>query len=881
MIGKTVSHYRIVEKLGSGGMGVLYKAEDLRLHRLVALKFLPEGTARDHQALERFRREAQTASALDHPNICTIYEIGEHENQPFIAMQLLEGHTLRSRIEGKPLKLDVLLELAIQITDALDAAHSKGIIHRDIKPANIFVTTRGQAQQVKVLDFGLAKLMPQGRTVAGKATASPTEDALTSPGVAMGTVAYMSPEQARGEELDARTDLFSFGAVLYEMATGRPPFEGNTSAVIFNALLSQEPRPASALNPAIPPKLEEIISKALEKDRDVRCQSAAELRADLKRLKRDTESGRSAVSARLVTAPGAVAVRKTPPATRWLIGLTGAAVIVIGLFAYWLTPPARPPRVLSSIQLTHDGLRKYPPVLTDGTRLYFGADDNPYELSTGGGEPARLATPNMAPFGFLGLVGISADGSELLLQSTEGFLWHGPLWVIPTVSGPGRRINGVTSSDAAWFPDGERIVYASGRALHVAKSDGTGSRQLVAVNGTPSWMRWSPDGNFLRFTVTDPQTQATSLWEVRADGSHLHPLLPGWNNPPAECCGTWTRDGKYFVFQSTHNFRSDIWAMQEKPGLFRKPKPTPVPLTRGPLSFQGPQPSNDGSKLFALGVQGRGELVRYDATSKQFVPYLSGISADAVDFSRDGQWITYVAVPEGTLWRSKVDGTERLQLSFPPMTAYLPRWSPDGKRIAFEGISPSKPWTMYIVPADGGNLEEVKPWPGDPGWSPDGSSMVYSTAPLVFDPGASNRSRIQIMDLRSRQVSTLPDSEGFYSPRWSPDGRYIAALRAGSQALWIFDFSSRKWSEVGKIGVSFPSWSRDSKYVYFWSTPGENWLCRLRIADAKLDRIVSLKSIRQTGVFGWWWSGLTPDGSPLVLRDMGTQEIYAFDVEFP
>jgi Tol biopolymer transport system component len=401
------------------------------------------------------------------------------------------------------------------------------------------------------------------------------------------------------------------------------------------------------------------------------------------------------------------------------------------------------------------------------------------------------------------------------------------------------------------------------------------------VNGTPSWIRWSPDGHFLRFTVTDPQTKATSLWEATADGSGLHALLAGWNEPPAECCGTWTRDGKYFVFQSTHNFRSDIWAIQERPGLFRKPQATPVQLTSGPLSFQGPQPSYDGRRLFAIGVQRRGELVSYDTRSKQFVPYLSGLSADTVDFSRDGQWVTYVAVPEGTLWRSKLDGTEKLQLSFPPMMAYLPRWAPDGKRVAFQGISAGKPWTMYIVPANGGNLEEIKPWPGDPGWSPDGNSIVFSTTPLVFDPGASIKSSIQIMDLRSRQVSTLPDSEGLYSPRWSPDGRYIAALREDSLTLRIFDLSSRNWHELGDVAAAFPNWSRDSRYIYFRAVERPLSLCRFRIADASLERIGSLESTRRTGIFGWTWVGLTPDGSPLVLRDIGTQEIYALDVELP
>jgi Tol biopolymer transport system component len=675
----------------------------------------------------------------------------------------------------------------------------------------------------------------------------------------------MSPEQARGEEVDPRSDLFSFGAVLYQMTTGTPPFAGATSAVIFDQILNQVPPQPVRLNPKTPTELERIIGKALEKNREERYQSARELLVDLRRLKRTSSSGA------FVSRDAAFGTRPTAR-RRWLAAGLLALVAAAVIFAFLFQPPA-PPSVVRTNPITQPrAIQEVAGILdSDGSRIYFSRLDGDHigvaQVSVSGGEPVSVPTPFKEDHW---LYNVSPDGTELLLANSWP-LDDGPLWIMPAVGGTVRRLGDANGHDAAWSADGLKIAYARARDLYTINADGSSARKLATVSGTPRWPRWSPDGSRLRFSVVDEGggLDARSLWEVSSDGQNLHRLLPGWSDPAMEGPGNWTPDGRYFVFEATRGGLTNLWVITENAGLWRK-QSAPVQLTYGPMDMGEPLPSRDGRRIFVVGEQKLGEVVSYDRKAQRFIPYLSGISAEGLTFSRDGQWIAYVSYPEGVLWRSKVDGSQRMQLTVPPLRASGPRWSPDGQRIAFMASSAGESPKIYVISAAGGGLEALISTDGYqvfPDWSADGKT-------LVFGIPDSSRDGLYLLDLASRKISHLPGSEGMHYAIWSPDGRYLAQM-GGAKPPSLFDLQKRRWTPLTH-DIADGAWSHDGQYLY--EDRGEAGIYRVRITDLRAEKVADTKDIRRAvgrGVGTWF--GLTPDNSPMLLRNLSSQQIYALD----
>lgn len=570
-----------------------------------------------------------------------------------------------------------------------------------------------------------------------------------------------------------------------------------------------------------------------------------------------------------------------------LVALTVAllALNVAGLRDRLLGRTAATPKVSRFVQLTSSGrvgyevasMEVFPAVVTDGARLYFTEwterDQRLAFVSAAGGEirpidlPMDLASP--------AVLDISPDGSQLLIR---GFLMaeaEAALWLLPTAGGAPLRVGNVLAHAAAWSRDGRSIFYGQGNALFVTEVGSHESRKLRDLEGRAFWLRASPDGSRLRFTHRDTRTGTLSLWEINTGGTNLHALLAEWTKPPGDCCGQWTPDGRFLVFQSYRDGRANIWALREKSSG------TPTPVTAGPLDLYSPVPSRDGKKLFVVGVQGRSETMKYDPALREFVPFLPGRARGSLFFSRDRNWIVEIDA-QGILWRMKADGSQRLQLTSLPLQATLfPNWSPDSTQIAFVGTTAGGLTKIYLVSRDGGTPRQVLPEERsetDPDWSPDGNLLVFGRLP-EYMAEASMPKAIHLVDLRTGKVSTLPGSEGLFSPHWSPDGRYIAAMPLKADRAMLFDFTAGRWEDLVVRRTHNPQWSRDSKYLYAQDWPRE--IFRVRIADGRVEPVAGERDFRRSDVRNFGFLSLAPDESPLVGVEHALADLYALDWEAP
>ncbi len=561
--------------------------------------------------------------------------------------------------------------------------------------------------------------------------------------------------------------------------------------------------------------------------------------------------------------------------------LPGAALLAVGLaVAIWyLRRPLPPLRVTGEyVQITHDGRSKQL-AGTDGSRLYFTQDYAIAQVAISGGEIAAI--PTALPV--FSLQDVSPDGSSLLVATFDG--GQGSLWSVQIPAGSLRQLlKDVGVNSAAWSPDGKSVVYSTGNNdLYVIRSDGTANRKLADVGGTTNTLSWSPDGSKIRFF------KGSRLWEMSSDGSGLHALLPGWRPSSPMCCGRWTPDGKSFVFLLQQPFRrgyepgNQLWTLDERRGLFRRSSAEPVQLTSGPIRWNTPIPSKDGTKIFAQGVILRGELVRFDAQSHQLQPWLGGISAEFVTFSPDGQFVAYVTFPEGVLWRANRDGSNPVQLTNPPMYPIAPHWSPDGAQILFTQNDSAGRSQSYIVSSQGGAprllVPEEKGGTGDASWAPDGRKIVFSSVQSFEEIGSLNYD-LRVLDLDSHQITTLPGSHGTFSPRWSPNGRFITGIHIGdSGGLKVFDFETQRWLVLPEKGeADWPTWSSDSQFIYFLRARDDPGVFRVRVSDGVEERVVDLKGFRYTGALTAWL-GLDPEDAPILIHDVGTADIYALTLD--
>lgn len=540
-------------------------------------------------------------------------------------------------------------------------------------------------------------------------------------------------------------------------------------------------------------------------------------------------------------------------------------------------------RVTAIQQITHDGYRKMN-LLADDSQLYV------TELPTANRVIAKVSLPNFnrsvvaCPFPSLQVLDLSSDHSKLLISSVSKSSGENEFWTLPLSAGSPKRVSDLSGRDASWSPDGKQLVFAKGSTLSVADGTGSQAHPIYTANGAIFAPRFSPDGRRIRFTVSDSELNTTALWEVASDGSNARGPLGDWPLKATACCGSWTVDGRYYIFQATQTLPNttvvvtSLWALSEAGSNV-----VPIPLTSGPMSFGNVSAGRNSQNLWAIGVQPIVEIVKYEPEKKRFVPVIPGLSATDLDYSKDGNWITYVAVPDGTLWRARADGSKRLQLTSATDRVALPRWSPDGKQIAYVSMKPGESWKLWLIPADGGTPKPVVQENGsqiDANWSSDGSQLMFGD----YSHDANGLS-IRILDFRTNKVVPVPGSEGLFSPRWSPDGKHIAAISPDNTTLMLYDFATQKWSTWLKETagtVSYPVWSPDSNYLYFDDlVTDEEAIRRVKVGGTEPEKVFALGSLdRYPGALGPW-TGVAPDGSWMFVQDRSTQEVYQLSLDLP
>jgi serine/threonine protein kinase/Tol biopolymer transport system component len=856
--GTKLDGYEVLGLVGAGGMGEVYRARDSALKREVAIKVLPSFVSQDPDRLRRFEQEAQAAAALNHPNILAVHRFGVFEGSSYLVSELLEGSTLRQLLQNGPIPVRKAVDYGVQIAHGLAAAHEKGIVHRDLKPENLFVTKDGR---VKILDFGLAKLTQhQPESESNAATL-----AATDPGMVMGTAGYMSPEQVRGKTVDHRTDIFAFGAILYEMLAGKRAFHRNTSAETMTAILNEEPPSISQIVQTAPPGLQRVIHRCLEKTPEQRFHSASDLAFALEAL---SDSG---------SAPVAALPQGSRSRWFWVAPSSLAAVLIASLIVWWRIPRAVP-TVEAVTQLTDDGERKGS-LATDGSRIYFneGARESPRitQVSVTGGPTVPVESSLTNAY----VNGLPHDGTALLaVVGSNAAGAEESLWLIPLPGGEPRRL-GIEAHSADIFPDG-RIIFSkfirgtdakgtdSRTDWYITDKDGLDPRKLISLPRDVRGVEVSPDGQRVLFEEFRPGPNLVHV--MAADGTGLREIPPESRD---NCCFTWSGDGKYLLYQVGNGNQRDIWALPLQTGLFGRPG-EPIRLTYGPASYTSQIASRDGKQIFAVGTstKPRGQLVRFDVKLHQFLPFLSGISATDPTFSRDGKWVAYASYPEHTLWRSRGDGTERMQLTFPPMDVRFPVISPDGTKVAFHTGKNE----LFVIDMQGGQPQKVTDNAYYAGWSPDGNYLLHPVASAPYS--------LQITDVRTGKSTMVPSSQGKGGGFWLSQDT-VMVLDPNRAKFAIFNLKTQQWTDLPggfsrDIEHFFPS--PDGKYLYY-STGGANpTALRYRFADHKIEAITSLKDLRRAVNLGTTQINVAPDGSPIFTRDIGSSsEIYALDVRWP